>query len=208
MVKAVNKENPPVEQLGETFWNNHYIDSSTAWDLGEISPPLKAYIDQLTDKQLRILIPGCGNSYEAAYLLQQGFTNITLIDIAPHLVEQLKNKYALNNQINIILGDFFNHKGTYDLIFEQTFFCALNPSLRQHYVAAMKQLLVPNGKLVGVLFDKVFEQNGPPFGGYKSDYLALFKNDFNVITAEPCYNSFYKRALTELFIILQNKSTV
>ncbi len=205
MEKKINKESPFVELLGEMFWNNQYIASSTGWDLGQVSPPIKAYIDQLTNKQLRILIPGCGNSYEAAYLLQQGFTNVTLIDIAPHLVQQLKNKYASNTHINIILGDFFNHKGFYDLIFEQTFFCALSPSLRKSYVEAMKQLLVPNGKLVGVLFDKVFEQNGPPFGGYKSEYLSLFKNDFNVITAELCYNSFSKRLQTELFIILQKK---
>jgi hypothetical protein len=46
--------------------------NETGWDLGQVSPPLKAYIDQLTDKNLRILIPGCGNSYEAEYLLEKG----------------------------------------------------------------------------------------------------------------------------------------
>ena len=72
--------------LGETYWNNQYVASETGWDLGEVSPPLKAYIDQLTNKNLRILIPGCGNTYEAEYLLQQEYTDITVIDIAPTLV--------------------------------------------------------------------------------------------------------------------------
>lgn len=191
------------EPLGEAFWNDQYMTSSTGWDLGEVSPPIKSYIDQLTNKKLRILIPGCGNSYEAAYLLQQGFSNITLIDIAPTLVNKLENKFSLNNNIQIILGDFFKHQGEYDLILEQTFFCALHPAFRSPYVAAMKQLLAPNGKLAGVLFDRLFEQNGPPFGARKTDYIFLFEKDFNIITIDPCYNSFTKRQGTELFIILQ-----
>lgn len=191
------------EPLGEAFWNYQYMTSSTGWDLGEVSPPIKAYIDQLTNKKLRILIPGCGNSYEAAYLLQHGFSNITLIDIAPSLVNKLENKFSLNNNIQIILGDFFKHQGEYDLILEQTFFCALHPAFRSPYVTAMKQLLAPNGKLAGVLFDRLFEQNGPPFGARKTDYISLFEKDFNIITFDPCYNSFTKRQGTELFIILQ-----
>ena len=46
------------------------------WDLGEVSPPIKSYIDTLEDKNIRILIPGCGNTYEAEYLLEQGFTKL------------------------------------------------------------------------------------------------------------------------------------
>ena len=205
MENEANNKNINAEPLGEAFWNDQYIASTTGWDLGEVSPPIKAYIDQLTNKKLRILIPGCGNSYEAAYLLQQGFTNITLIDIAPTLVKELKNKFSLNNNIQIILGDFFKHQGEYDLILEQTFFCALHPAFRSLYVAAMKQLLAPNGKLAGVLFDRLFEQNGPPFGGCKTDYISLFEKDFNIITIEHCYNSFSKRQGTELFIILQKR---
>jgi len=192
--------------LDETWWNNQYIANTTGWDLGQVSPPLKAYIDQLTNKTLRILIPGCGNTYEAAYLLQQVFTNVTVIDIAPVLVAQLKEKYKGNPHIKIILGDFFEHEGEYDLILEQTFFCALNPALRKNYIAKMHALLAPNGKLAGVLFNREFEQQGPPFGGSKSQYETMFKRYFSFKTFEPCNNSFVKRKDTELFIILVKRS--
>ena len=188
--------------LDETYWNNQYKANTTGWDLGEVSPPLKAYIDQLTNKNLRILIPGCGNTYEAAYLLQQGFTNVTVIDIAPALVAQLKDKFASNPNINITLGDFFEHTGVYDLVLEQTFFCALNPALRIDYFAKMNELLAPNGKLAGVLFNREFEQHGPPFGGNKDQYKPMFEKDFDFKTFQLCHNSFSKRAGTELFIIL------
>lgn len=192
--------------LGETYWNDQYEANTTGWDLGVVSPPLKAYIDQLADKNLRILIPGCGNTYEAGYLLKQGFTDITVIDIAPVLVAQLKEKYRNNPYINIITGDFFQLQGEYDLILEQTFFCALNPPLRKDYVMKMQELLAPNGKLVGVLFNREFEQQGPPFGGCKCQYESLFQQYFDFKTFEPCYNSFVKRAGTELFINLVKKT--
>ena len=191
--------------VGKIYWNNRYITQTTQWDLGKVSPPIKAYIDQLTDKSIRVLIPGCGNSYEAEYLLQQGFTNITVIDIAPLLVIHLQKKFADNCNINIVLGDFFEHEGQYDLIIEQTFFCALPPSMRSRYVGKMKSLLAPNAKLAGVLFHKEFETEGPPFGGYKNEYVALFENDFIFKTFETCYNSFVKREDNELFINLVRK---
>lgn len=191
--------------LGETFWNNQYVANATGWDLGEVSPPLKAYIDQLTRKNMRILIPGCGNTHEADYLLQQGFTDITVIDIAPTLVAQLTNKFASNPNIKIILGDFFEHVGEYDLILEQTFFCAINPPLRKDYVAKMKELLSTGGKLVGVLFNREFEQQGPPFGGCKCQYEPMFEKNFDFKTFELCNNSFVKRHGTELFINLVKK---
>lgn len=192
-------------ELGEIYWNNQYDANTTGWDLGEVSPPIKNYVDQLTNKALRILIPGCGNTYEAEYLLQQGFSNVTVIDIAPTLVAQLKEKFAGNQNIKIILGDFFTHKGEYDLILEQTFFCAINPPLRKDYVAKMNELLVVGGKLVGVLFDREFDQQGPPFGGCKCQYEPMFEKDFNFKTIEMCNNSFVKRQGTELFINLLKK---
>jgi SAM-dependent methyltransferase len=191
--------------LDQNFWNERYLLNETGWDLAQVSPPLKAYIDQLTNKNLRILIPGCGNSYEAEYLLEHGFTDITVIDIAPALVNRLKSKFQSNQNIEIVLGDFFTHKAEYDLVLEQTFFCALNPELRKSYVEAMTGLLAVGGKLAGVFFNKEFETPGPPFGGTFTEYQTLFKNAFNFRIFEPCNNSFHKRADSELFVILERK---
>lgn len=191
--------------LGETFWNEHYKANTTGWDLGQVSPPLKAYIDQLSDKDQHILIPGCGNSYEAEYLLEKGFSNITLIDIAPELVERLKSKFQSNPSIRIVLGDFFSHKGKYSLILEQTFFCALSPALRRSYAETMKNLLTEGGKIAGVLFNKEFEHPGPPFGGSEEEYRRLFENSFEFKIVDSCNNSFSKREGSELFIVLVKK---
>jgi SAM-dependent methyltransferase len=188
--------------LDQKYWNNQYLSGTTNWDLGEVSPPLKQYFDQLTNKSISILIPGCGNAHEADYLLKLGFTNITLIDIAPALVDKLQLQYEENPNIKIVLGDFFTHELKYDLIVEQTFFCALQPSMRNAYAKKMNSLLKDNGKLVGLLFNRQFEHQGPPFGGSKEEYESLFSPLFQLNTMETAYNSFIKRQNTELFIQL------
>ena len=200
--------NTPVdsnEALDGNYWSNRYLTGTAAWDLGEVSPPLKNYIDQLADKNVRILIPGCGNTHEADYLLKMGFTDITVIDIAPALVAALKEKYKGNQNIKIIFGDYFEHVGEYDLVLEQTFFCALNPPLRKDYVVKTHELLAQNGKLVGVLFNRQFDEQGPPFGGTQNEYEQLFAKDFIFNALQPCYNSFIKRKDSELFINLVKK---
>lgn len=200
---VVSNENP----LNQNYWDVQYKNKTTGWDLGEISPPIKKYIDTIAHKSCAILIPGCGNSYEAKYLVEQGFTNITVIDIAPTLVENLKTKFTENPNIKIVLGDFFEHKGKYDLIIEQTFFCALTPTMRQKYVWKMHQLLRDSGKIVGLLFNKVFEIS-PPFGGSKEEYISLFKDAFYFTTMEICKNSIAPRVNSELFIELTKNSKV
>jgi SAM-dependent methyltransferase len=193
--------------LDAAYWEAQYQAKTTAWDLGEVSPPIKTYIDTLENKNIRILIPGCGNSYEAEYLLEQGFTNINVIDIAPTLVEVLKQKFENNANIQIILGDFFEHSEQYDLIIEQTFFCALPPIMRQKYVWKMHQLLADEGILSGLLFNRTFEIN-PPFGGSKEEYNALFKAAFNFSKMDACPNSIPPRANSELFIELKKNNQV
>jgi methyl halide transferase len=185
------------------YWDERYRQNETAWDMGQISPPLKTYFEQLKNKRISILIPGCGNSYEAAWLLEQGFLSITLIDISEVLVTSLQEKFQRYiPPLNLITGDFFALTGQYDLIIEQTFFCALEPSQRKEYVEKMYSLLRPGGRLAGLLFDRDFT-GGPPFGGSKEEYQQLLEKRFEIRTLEPCYNSIKPRAGTELFFITE-----
>lgn len=190
-------------ELDDSYWSNRYIENTAAWDAGAITTPLKEYIGQLTDKNIAILIPGCGNSHEAEYLLQQGFTNITLMDISTMLCKKLEEKFAayLSSGLTIICADFFDHQGKYDLVIEQTFFCALDPSLRNRYAEKMYRLLKPGGKLVGLLFNRAFE-GGPPFGGTETEYQQLFQQQFTIAIMENCYNSIEARKGAELFVKL------
>jgi SAM-dependent methyltransferase len=193
--------------LDGTYWDAQYQANATGWDLGTVSPPIQTYIDSITNKELAVLIPGCGNTYEAEYLLEQGFTNITVIDIAPTLVAALQTKFGDNPNIKVICGDFFEHQGQYDLIIEQTFFCALPPRLRQKYVWKMHELLAQNGNLAGLLFNRSFEVS-PPFGGSKDEYEKLFQQAFYLQHIAVATNSIAPRAESELFIEFRKNSDV
>lgn len=191
--------------LDQTYWDNQYKANTTGWDLGQVSPPIKAYIDTIENKNATILIPGCGNTYEAEYLLQKGFTKVTVIDISPTLINALKQKFGNNKNISIVLGDFFEHHGSYDYIIEQTFFCALPPTMRQKYVWKMHQLLSDFGKLIGLLFNRDFEV-GPPFGGNFKEYQQLFYKAFAFNSITVAGNSIPARANFELFFEFQKNS--
>ncbi|MEX2590127.1 MAG: methyltransferase domain-containing protein [Chitinophagales bacterium] len=191
-------------RLDAAFWNERYEKNETGWDLKQVSPPIKAYIDQLENKNISILIAGCGNAYEAEYLNNLGFENITLIDIAPLLVAELKEKFK-QSSIKVLEQNIFDHTGKYDLILEQTLFCAIDPSDRSRYVEKIHSLLAEKGKFVGVLFNKIFEHQGPPFGGTKAAYEKLFSDYFQFNTIAPCHNSIAPRMGNELFINFSKK---
>ncbi|MCB0736131.1 MAG: methyltransferase domain-containing protein [Bacteroidetes bacterium] len=188
----------------DSYWSQRYQQNLTGWDIGAISTPLKEYIDQLDNKNQRILIPGCGNAYEAEYLLNNGFKNVTLVDISEVLIKQLKKKFypKYEEELTIIHGNFFDLNDQFDLVIEQTFFCALEPEFRPDYAKKMHQLIKPNGKLVGVMFNREFEHNGPPFGGHAEEYEGYFNEGFSMKYFTECYNSIPPRLGNELFVCL------
>ena len=188
--------------LSAEYWSHRYENQQHGWDLGQISPPIKAYIDQLEDKNLFILIPGCGSGYEGAYLWQKGFKNVHLLDFSSVPLEKFKQNNPDFPEDQIHCGDFFNHEGNYDLLLEQTLFCAIEPTLRHDFAEHSQHLLKKGGKLVGLLFNRTFE-SGPPFGGSKEEYQRYFETHFSTIEMLDCYNSIAPRSGSELFIKFQ-----
>lgn len=189
-----------------SFWNDLYATGHTRWDIGTPSPPLTAYIDQLRDKNLRILIPGAGNGHEVRYLLEQGFTRVTVVDIAAIPIERLKTAtQAHGAAVSVVQQDFFHHLGAYDLILEQTFFCTLEPAYRKAYACHCRDLLGENGKLCGVLFNREFSLPGPPYGGTEAEYQRIFAPYFRSLHWAACENSHPPRQGTEWFMVLQKK---
>ncbi|NER16276.1 methyltransferase domain-containing protein [Spongiivirga citrea] len=193
----------------ERYWTDRYHENRTGWDIGYISTPLKTYFDQLKDKNMRILIPGAGNAYEAEYLFQNGFKHVCVMDISEVPLKEFGKRNPNFPKDQLLLEDFFKHDNQYDLIIEQTFFCSFPPTeeTRSLYAKQMAKLLNPNGKLVGLWFD--FPLTGDmekrPFGGDRESYLSYLKPHFKVRTFEQSYNSIPERMGNELFGIFLKK---
>lgn len=193
------------KQLNSGYWSTQYQSEQTQWDAGAITTPIKEYIDGLDNKDIAVLVPGLGRGYELLYLYNQGFTNLTGLDFAPEPLRDIRTAEASFPEDRLICSDFFLHQGQYDLILEQTFFCALTPKLREEYQQQMHRLLKPGGKLVGLLFDFPLTEVGPPFGGSEQEYRNLFANRWKIQTMKRAYNSIKPRAGKELFIIIEKK---
>ncbi len=191
--------------MNENFWSQRYQDEHTQWDIGYISPPIKKYIDQLEDKDLNILIPGAGNSYEAEYLYNNGYRNVHVCDIVVDPLKNLKKRSPEFPENQILKCDYFKLEKKFDLIIEQTFFCAIPVIKRQDYARQASRLLNNNGKIVGLFFDFELTENGPPFGGSKQEYLTYFSPYFEVDILERCYNSIPPRQGNELFFKFRKK---
>ncbi|MDN3493326.1 methyltransferase domain-containing protein [Winogradskyella bathintestinalis] len=189
--------------MKKEYWEHRYKRNETGWNIGYVSTPIKSYIEQIKDQSLKILIPGAGNSYEAEYLWNNGHKNVYVLDIAKQPLDNFRNRVPNFPESQLLNDDFFELNDTYDLIFEQTFFCALDPKLRKMYVEKMHQLLKPKGKIVGILFNFELTENGPPFGGILSTYEALFKPQFKIKVLEPSINSIKERQGKELFFIFE-----
>lgn len=186
----------------EKYWTNRYHNGQTQWDVGDITTPLKEYFDGLLNKDLRILIPGAGNAYEAAYLHKLGFKNVYILDLSKVPLQQFATRNPDFPKEHLLEGDFFELNEKFDLMVEQTFFCALDPALRPAYARQAANVLKPGARLAGLLFDAPLNDDRPPFGGNKEEYLSYFEPYFQVHKFERAYNSIKPREGRELWIDL------
>jgi SAM-dependent methyltransferase len=195
--------------LNAAYWQDRYINGHDGWDTRGITPPLQAYFDQLDVRaQPRILIPGAGRAYEAEYLHRAGFEHVYVADIAAEPLQALATRVPDFPKRHLLLADFFAlpTPGDYDLLVEQTFFCALCPTLRPAYARQCAALLRPGGTLAGLLFDaELGSGHEPPFGGTREEYRGYFAPYFEFRHFDTATNSLKPRQGRELFICLKKK---
>ncbi|GAB2966471.1 methyltransferase domain-containing protein [Hymenobacter coalescens] len=189
------------------YWSTRYAAGQDQWDAGAITEPLRAYLAQLGPPDARrILIPGAGRAYEAEYLHRAGWPEVWVADFAAAPLQALQQRVPDFPAAHLLRADFFQLGGRFDLLLEQTFFCALDPALRPAYARQCAELLRPGGKLVGLLFDGlVGPGDGPPFGGTREEYREYFAPYFDFVHFEAAYNSIKPRQGRELFICLRRK---
>ena len=188
-------------KFDKNYWEARWSEGQTAWDTRSATEPIVAYFEQVNDKNSKILIPGCGNAHEAVYLFNSGFKNVYICDWAEQPLIAFAEKMPDFPKEQLVCANFFDLQlMDFDFIVEQTFFCALDPSLRPEYTRKVRSILKPGGKLVGLLFNFPLTESGPPFGGSKEEYQSYFSPLFENVFIEACYNSIKPRAGSEYFI--------
>jgi len=187
--------------MDRSYWTHRYREGRTGWDIGYVSRPIKEFVDQLQHPEWRILVPGAGNGYEVEYLYRQGFRHTCILDISELPLENFLSRVPDFPRTQLIREDFFQYQGgPFDLILEQTFFCALPLNKRPDYALQMHRLLSKGGLLAGLWFNIPLEADkGPPFGGSREEYLAHLEPFFITEQFSIADNSIPPRSGREFF---------
>ncbi len=151
-------------------WEDHWSTEHTPWDAGAPSPTVVALADGLPHG--RALVPGCGRGWDA-FALARPSRHVTALDVAPSVrahFEQARAAMAVPpEQVSLTIGDFFDEavvSGPFDLVWDYTFLCAIDPSERERWAARMAELVRPGGTLATLIFPVVtFPEGyqGPPW---------------------------------------------
>lgn len=166
--------------MSETDWENCYRTGDTQWDKGEGSPGLADWLAAHPElPRGSAANPGCGFGYDVRAWAQAGF-EATGFDIAPSAIAGANERTPEANA-HFRLGDFLNDQPKpderFDWIFEHTFYCAIDPSQRPDYLAAVKRWLKPGGQFLAVHYF-IPDEDGPPFGTDYEEVNARFSGDF------------------------------
>ncbi|GJN70923.1 hypothetical protein PLIIFM63780_002485 [Purpureocillium lilacinum] len=157
------------------------------------------------------LVPGCGRGHDVLLLSSFGY-DVWGLDYSPDAVRmaeenrkdaESKGLYKPveedleKGDIKWLAGDFFDESwskgigtdgsGTFDLIYDYTFLCALPPEARPRWAKRMADLVHPKGRLVCLEFPtgKPLSEPGPPWGLNPEVYEALLSAPGEEVSYNP-----------------------
>ncbi len=165
-----------------TDWNDCYARSETPWEKGRETPVLADVMGRHAAVfRGRVLVPGCGFGHDARMLAGRGM-QVTGVDIAPLAIEKAKSLDP-GRRVDFRAASLFelpeDLRGAFDMVWEHTCLCALNPDMRELYVRGVATALKPGGVVAGVFFlnpEMDPGETGPPFGIQVGELKALWKS--------------------------------
>lgn len=198
-------DRPQINQAD--FWSEIYRQEAQGWELGKEAEALPSLMAQLKLSRAKIMVLGCGSGHDAAYLARQGHI-VTAVDISPEAITWAQNQYGHLPNLSFVMTDAFVPKpewvGQFDLVFEHTCYCAINPSRRNSLVKVWRSLLKDSGYLLGIFFVTEKTQ-GPPFGGSEWEVRQRLHPHFNFLYWTRWRHSIPRRQGAELVIYAQKK---
>jgi hypothetical protein len=192
----------------EEWWTQRYKSLETGWDMNEPNPILVDMLPRLKLPPSRILVLGAGRGHDAAHLANAGHF-VTAVDISAQAISEGKALYGESANLKWHQSDLFHlpadWTGRFDMIWEHTCFCAINPYRREEVVQVWRRLLNIHGQLMGAFF--AFEkQSGPPFGSSEWELRQLLKRDFQFLYWARWKKSGQNRQGKELYILAKKNN--
>lgn len=209
-------------------WHDAWINGRTRFDAGEVSPALVEVVDKYPIPKRGVgLVPGCGKGYDVVFLAEKLQMHVYGADISPKAIEEATNFANGAKDVTFAAVDFFDFSNTlpgidpsigkemplkYDLIFDYTFLCALDPTQRPAWVTRMAQLIKAGGILITLQFpvfpsEKEAWEGGPPWGLTLKLYDELLSETFEKVYAEKPTKSHPTRHTLEWIAVWKRKGS-
>lgn len=158
-------------------WNNCWEQGTTPWDLGQTTPIIQHLVDSRALPKGRALVPGCGRGYDVVAMASPD-RHVTGLDMSERALTLARELAASSPHAamatTFLEADFFTWKSPqFDLIYDYTFFVAIEPSLRPSWALKMAELLKPEGELITLMFPISDHEGGPPYKVSVADYEEL-----------------------------------
>ena len=181
-------------------WQARYEAEDTPWEKGRAHPALpwlvQTYRNIFRSGQ-RVLVPGCGTGHDAAVITEAtGPETVVGLDLAESALTGARAAYP-TAPILWEKGDFFQlaeeRAGEFDLLWEHTCFCAIDPSMREDYAKAAASAVRRSGYFLAVFFlnPDMPAGEGPPFGVERTEIHRLFGDNFDLCWDLPPIDTYH-----------------
>ncbi|KAF9365077.1 hypothetical protein BGX34_011499 [Mortierella sp. NVP85] len=139
-----------------------------------------------------VLVPGCGRGVDVFYLRNTN-RKVYGLDISPIAVQDCQNQQKDENipdsQVEFMVGDFFKFdipEGAFQLIYDYTFFCAIQPEQRPQWGHRMAELISKDGVLITLMYPLADHAGGPPFAVSEAAYHEQLDPNFECLLLDDC----------------------
>ncbi|KAI4304157.1 hypothetical protein MLD38_039708 [Melastoma candidum] len=158
-------------------WDKCWEQGLTPWDLGRPTPIVEHLLRIGALPRGRALVPGCGSGFDVVSMAcpERFVVGLDVSDKALQRATQLHSSSVNADNFMFLKEDFFtwNTAELFDLIFDYTFFCAIEPELRPTWAQRVADLLRPDGELITLMFPISDHAGGPPYKVSVSAYEEL-----------------------------------
>ena len=157
---ASTHNNDAAKEGSSPYWDELWkggMPAGEAFDAPAGCEALRRYLETMDLKGDEVaLIPGAGRGHDAIVLAKH-VGRVVSLDMSPHAIAAAKAWHAEQaspgvDKVEFVEGDFFEHEGAYDVIFDCTFLCALHPRARERWAKQETKLLKPGGRVISLVF--------------------------------------------------------
>ncbi|KAF5950446.1 hypothetical protein HYC85_012439 [Camellia sinensis] len=149
-------------------WEKCWQLGLTPWDLGQPTPVMVHLHQAGALPKGRALVPGCGSGHDVVAIAcpERYVVGLDISDEAIKKAIELSSSLPNADYFTLLKEDFFTWRPTelFDLIFDYTFFCAIEPDMRSAWASQMRDLLKPDGELITLMFPCSYEEFLNPIG--------------------------------------------